>query len=93
MYISVIDAEEVYCVVKRGDFLGSEKVVNIPGISNGMTALTGQDEEDIRTGIRLKVDAIAIPGARNADFIDDVKRFLCKRVRAAWSSRTTDVAL
>lgn len=73
----LIDTQEVLCVIKRGEFLGSEKVVNIPGNSASMTALTKQDERDIRTGIQLRVDAIVIPGARNAVYINNVKNFVC----------------
>lgn len=65
-------------MIKRGEFLGSEKVVHISGIPIGMKALTERDEEDIRTGIQLKVDAIMIPGIRNASFFNRVKYFVCE---------------
>ncbi|XP_060866433.1 pyruvate kinase-like [Metopolophium dirhodum] len=71
-----VDEDEVYCVIKRGEFLGSEKVVHVPGIPVGSTALTKLDEEKIRTGIQLKVDVILVPGVRNSVFFDSVRKFV-----------------
>lgn len=73
-----LDIEEVYCLIKRGEYLGSQKVVHIPGIPIGVTTLTDKDEDDIRIGIQLKVDAIMIPGVRNAASFNRVKHFVCK---------------
>jgi len=72
------DEDEVYCVIKRGEYLGSEKVVHVPGIPVGSTALTKLDEEKIRTGIQLKVDVILVPGVRNSVFFDNVRKFVGK---------------
>ncbi|KAL4142261.1 hypothetical protein QTP88_004755 [Uroleucon formosanum] len=71
-----VDEDEVYCLIKRGEFLGSEKVVHVPGIPVGSTALTKLDEEKIRTGIQLKVDVILVPGVRNSVFFDQVRKFV-----------------
>ena len=65
-------------MVKRGEFLGSKKVVHVPGIPVGSTALTKLDEEKIRTGIQLKVDVILVPGVRNSVFFDSVRKFVGK---------------
>lgn len=73
-----VDSDEVYCVIKRGEYLGEERLVHIPGIPIGMTELTAKDEEIVRTGIRLKVDIIMVPGVKNAEFFHKVKRFVCK---------------
>ncbi|CAI6353367.1 unnamed protein product [Macrosiphum euphorbiae] len=71
-----VDEDEVYCVIKRGEFLGSKKVVHVPGVPVGSTALTKLDEEKIRTGIQLKVDVILVPGVRNSVFFDSVRKFV-----------------
>ncbi|CAI6347792.1 unnamed protein product [Macrosiphum euphorbiae] len=71
-----VDEDEVYCVIKRGEFLGSKKVVHVPGIPVGSSALTKLDEEKIRTGIQLKVDVILVPGVRNSVFFDSVRKFV-----------------
>lgn len=68
----------MFCIVKRGELLGEEKLVHIPGIPIGMTKLSEKDEEIVRTGIRLNVDVIIVPGVRNAEFFRQVKRFVCK---------------
>lgn len=77
-YFCFVETEEVYCIIKRGEFLGSQKVVHIPGIPIGMTGLTPQDEENIRTGIKLKVDVIMVPGVRDAKLFNHVKNFVSK---------------
>ncbi|XP_026806465.1 pyruvate kinase-like [Rhopalosiphum maidis] len=71
-----IDEYEVYCVIKRGEFLGSEKIVHVPGIPIGLTSLTKLDEEKIRTGIQLKVDVILVPGVRNSMIFNHVRKFV-----------------
>ncbi|XP_022172345.1 pyruvate kinase-like [Myzus persicae] len=71
-----VDEDEVYCLIKRGEFLGSEKVVHVPGIPVGSTALSKLDEEKIRTGIQLKVDVILVPGVRNSVFFEQVRKFV-----------------
>ncbi|KAE9541213.1 hypothetical protein AGLY_004458 [Aphis glycines] len=71
-----VDEDEVYCVIKRGEFLGSEKIVHVPGIPVGSTSLSKLDEEKIRTGIQLKVDVILVPGVRNSVFFDHVRKFV-----------------
>lgn len=75
--VNNVDTDEVYCTVKRGEYLRDETLVHIPGIPIGMTMLTDKDKENIRTGIRLKVDIIMVPGVRNGEFFNQVKRF-CK---------------
>jgi len=65
-------------VIKRGEFLGSEKIVHVPGIPVGSTSLSKLDEEKIRTGIQLKVDVILVPGVRNSVFFDHVRKFVGK---------------
>jgi len=72
------DEDEVYCVIKRGEFLGSEKTVHISKIPIGSTALSKLDEEKIRTGIQLKVDVILVPGVGNSVFFDHVRKFVGK---------------
>ncbi|CAH1731973.1 hypothetical protein AGLY_015454 [Aphis glycines] len=71
-----VDEDEVYCVIKRGELLGSEKTVHIPKIPIGSTTLSKLDEEKIRTAIQLKVDVILVPGVRNSVFFDHVRKFV-----------------
>ncbi|XP_026820471.1 pyruvate kinase-like [Rhopalosiphum maidis] len=71
-----VENNETYCVIKRGELLGSEKKVHMQGIPIGLTALSKLDEEKIRTGIVLKVDVILVPGVRNSLFFDHVRKFV-----------------
>ncbi|XP_025198002.1 pyruvate kinase-like [Melanaphis sacchari] len=71
-----VDENEVYCEIKRGGFLGSEKAVHMPRTPIGLTALSKLDEKNIRTAIKLKVDVILIPGVRNSAFFNHVREFV-----------------
>ncbi|XP_060835514.1 pyruvate kinase-like [Rhopalosiphum padi] len=71
-----VDEYEVYCVINRGEILGSEKTVHVSGIPIGSTSLSKLDEEKIRTGIQLKVDVILVPGVRNSMFFNHVRKFV-----------------
>lgn len=72
------DDDQVYCVIKIGDYLGSRKTVHIPGIPIGVTTLTKEDEKHIQIGIQHKIDVIMVPGVRNAAFFNCVKEFVSK---------------
>lgn len=71
-----LDFNQVYCVVKRGEYLGSQKVVHIPGIPIGVTTLSKDDESHVRLAIELKIDGMIISGVRNAAFLNSVKKII-----------------
>ncbi|XP_026820468.1 pyruvate kinase-like [Rhopalosiphum maidis] len=71
-----VDEDEVYCMIKRGEWLGSEKTVHMPKIPIGSTALSKLDKEKICTAIQLKVDVILVPGVRNSVFFNHVRKFV-----------------
>lgn len=74
----LVDSDEVFCVIKRGEFLGSRRVVHVPGMPIGTTKLTAQDKTNVRTGIHLKVDVIMVAGAKDAEYFNSVKNFVRK---------------
>lgn len=69
------DSEELQCLVRRGDFLGSERMVHIPGMPIP-AGLTDDDEGRIRKAIQNKIDVILIPGVRDAAYVYRVKEFV-----------------
>lgn len=65
-------------MIKRGEFLGSRRVVHVPGMPIGTTSFTARDKSNVRTGIHLKVDVIIVAGARDAEYFNSVKNFIRK---------------
>ncbi|MBI3895363.1 MAG: pyruvate kinase [Acidobacteria bacterium] len=71
-----IVGDEVETEVMDGGILGERKGVNLPGVRLRVGALTEKDEADLRFGIRLGVDYVAISFVRKAEDIRRVKALL-----------------
>ncbi len=69
--VAAVDGEEVRCRVTVGGELGERKGINVPGAGLSISAPTEKDLEDLRFGIKLGVDFVALSFVRTAD---DVRR-------------------
>jgi pyruvate kinase len=65
------DDDELVTAVVAGGPLGGHKGINAPGVALPESALTAKDEEDLRFGLQLGVDWIALSFVQTAD---DVRR-------------------
>ncbi len=77
-----VDGNDVTCKVIDGGPLGSNKGINIPGRKLSVSALTPKDREDLKLGVQLGVDWVALSFVRSADDIRLLRAAL-KRLRAA----------
>lgn len=59
----------VTCVVEIPGMVSNNKGINLPGVAVNVPALSEKDEDDLRWGIRLGVDMIALSFVRNASDI------------------------
>jgi pyruvate kinase len=64
------DGGEIVTTVVNGGTLGAHKGINAPGVALPASAITGKDEQDLRFGLRLGVDLVALSFVQTAD---DVK--------------------
>ncbi len=64
--VSVKD-EQVYAEVKTGGMLTSHKGINLPGVLLDIPAFTEKDADDLRFGLSLGVDFVAISFVRRAE--------------------------
>ena len=64
---------EVTTVVVRGGPLGERKGINAPGVALNVTSPTEKDLEDLRLGIALGVDYVAISFVRDAGDIEQTR--------------------
>ncbi|XP_050440040.1 pyruvate kinase-like [Adelges cooleyi] len=75
LVVQKVGEDRLHCLIKRGEVLGSKRVVHIPGIPIP-AVLTEDDEERVRTAIQHKIDVILIPGVRDAAFVNRIKDFV-----------------
>jgi len=60
---------DVVCRVVVGGVISNNKGINLPGVAVSVPALSEKDEDDLRWGLRLGVDYIALSFVRNAEDI------------------------
>jgi pyruvate kinase len=67
---------EVRCRVINGGVLASRKGINLPGVNISSPALTEKDREDLKFGMELGVDFVALSFVRRPDEVMEVKRII-----------------
>ncbi|HEV1998056.1 MAG TPA: pyruvate kinase [Candidatus Dormibacteraeota bacterium] len=74
--VNSIIGEAVECRVVRGRELHEHKGVNLPGVDLHVDALTPKDLQDLKFGIQLDVDLVALSFVQSADDIVKVKEHI-----------------
>lgn len=69
-------ADEVTCIVIEGGVLTSGKGVNLPGVALPIEAVTDKDEADLRFGLALGVDYVALSFVRHADDVHRLRSLM-----------------
>ena len=64
------------CKVVTGGILHESKGINLPGIKTRIPSLTKKDKEDLRAGIEMGVDYVALSFVRSAKDVKSLKREL-----------------
>ena len=70
---------DIICKVLNGGVLTSRRHLNLPMKDVSLASITQQDWEDIKFGVKMQVDFIALSFVRRADEILELKRFLEKQ--------------
>lgn len=70
------DQNRVRCEVLTEGSLGSKRHINLPGVKVNLPPLTEKDHEDIRLGVEVGVDFVALSFCREAADILELKRVL-----------------
>ena len=68
--VTKVEGNDVYTKVIVAGPVSSHKGINLPGVAVSTPALTEKDEEDLRWGIRVGADIIAMSFVRYASDID-----------------------
>lgn len=70
--------DEVTCVVVNGGDLGENKGVNLPGAKLRISAMTEEDAEHVKFGVKQQVDYIAVSFVRTAKDVSAVKDVIAR---------------
>jgi len=73
--------DTVHCEVVDGGVLGEHQGINLPGVAVSAPALTPKDRRDLRVGLGLGVDAVALSFVRRAADIASARRAMGREQR------------
>ncbi len=73
--------KEIHCEVITGGILTSNKGINLPTRSIRMPSMTPKDHDDLKFGLEMGVDLVALSFVRNAQDVIDVKNIIQKSKR------------
>jgi len=70
------DATTVKCRVITPGKLGSRRHINLPGVDVNLPSLTEKDERDLRVGVEVGIDFVALSFVRKSEDILALRKFL-----------------
>jgi len=76
--VEKIEGTNVVCRVIHGGVVKSRKGVNLPGARLSVPALTEKDEADLRFGLELGVDIVALSFVRSPHDVDKVRKIMAE---------------
>jgi pyruvate kinase len=78
IHMKVLEKNEhrIRCEVLTEGSMGSRRHINLPGVKVGLPPLTEKDHADIRLGVEVGVDFVALSFCREASDILELKRVL-----------------
>ncbi len=74
--VTGVEGPEVHTVVVEGGPVSDHKGINLPGVAVNVPALSEKDIEDLRWGLQLGADLVAVSFVRSAADIVDVHRIM-----------------
>ncbi|MGI9196299.1 MAG: pyruvate kinase [Candidatus Nanopelagicales bacterium] len=74
--VTAVDGPRVITTVTEGGRLSDNKGINLPGVAVSVPAMSEKDIDDLRWGLRIGADLVALSFVRSADDIADVHRIM-----------------
>jgi pyruvate kinase len=71
--VSEVNGNDVVTTVETGGVVSNNKGLNLPGVAMSVPALSEKDKADLRWGLRLGADMIALSFVRSASDVEDVR--------------------
>ena len=76
MTVDELKGSSILCTVNNGGPIKDYKSINVPGVTVKLPAITDKDKEDIKFGIRERVDFIAASFVRKGADVEEMRDFL-----------------
>jgi pyruvate kinase len=76
LVVERVDGPDIVCRVIDGGVLSSNKGINVPGAALAAPALTDKDRDDVRFGLALGVDFVALSFVRRASDVEELRRLM-----------------
>jgi len=70
--VTAVEGPRVRCIVTEGGVVSDHKGLNLPGVAVSVPALSDKDVADLRWGLQIGADLIALSFVRSAADADDV---------------------
>ncbi len=74
--VTEVESTEVHTQVVVGGRISDHKGINLPGVPVSVPAMSEKDIEDLRWGLHLSVDFVALSFVRSAKDAEDVRRVM-----------------
>jgi pyruvate kinase len=74
--VVAVDGPRVVTEVVEGGMVSDHKGINLPGVAVSVPAMSEKDVDDLRWGLNVGADLIALSFVRNASDIADVQRIM-----------------
>jgi pyruvate kinase len=79
--VEAVDGHRVVGRIQYGGLLRSNKGINLPGIEVSAPAVSAKDRDDIRDGVALGVDLVAVSFVRRPEDIEEVRALVPPAMR------------
>jgi pyruvate kinase len=74
--VTAVEGDVVHTIVVTGGRISDHKGINLPGVPVSVPAMSEKDIEDLRWGLHLTVDFIALSFVRSAKDVEDVRKVM-----------------
>jgi len=74
--VTEVEGTDVHTQVVTGGRISDHKGINLPGVPVSVPAMSEKDIEDLRWGLHLRVDFIALSFVRSAADVEDVRKVM-----------------
>jgi pyruvate kinase len=74
--VTAVEGQDVHTTVVVGGRISNHKGINLPGVPVSVPAMSEKDIADLRWGLRLGVDFVALSFVRNARDAEDVRQVM-----------------
>lgn len=91
--VKAVKGHDIACEVINGGLLTSHKGINLPNIAVSLNAITEKDKQDLKFGIKEKVDFVALSFATNAKDVINLRSLIGKYEKELKIKRSSPIKI